>query len=89
MTSHSDPQNDEDVSRLNINQREAVHTDLSPYVAYFNALLNGALYDPVPMFTIYRLQDALWHVVTVTGDLGRQALDQWCNQREERDRHDT
>lgn len=54
----------------------------------FNALINGPLSHPFPMFAVTRMALALRHVVTVTGDAGAQALRDHCADRQRRDEAD-
>ena len=51
----------------------------------FNALLNGPLYHPMPMFIITRLAMALRKVVDATGEAGVNALEAYCRERERQD----
>lgn len=53
----------------------------------FNALVNGPLSHPLPIFTLTRLALALRCVVESTGEAGANALREFCAQREARD-HD-
>jgi hypothetical protein len=52
----------------------------------FNELLNGPLHHPLVPFVITRLSMALRAVVEATGKAGDDALEQFCRQRDERDR---
>jgi len=56
--------------------------------ARFNELLNGPLAHPMPLFSITRLAQALFYVVSATGDAGAKALEEFCEQMSERDARD-
>jgi hypothetical protein len=52
----------------------------------FNQLLQGPLDHPLLPFKCTRILRALWHVVERTGEPGRQALEEFCEQQDELDR---
>lgn len=54
----------------------------------FRNLVNGPLSHPLPHFTVLRLILALKCVVDATGDAGERALDEYCTERDLRDRLD-
>lgn len=54
----------------------------------FQNLVNGPLSHPFPQFTVLRLILALKTVVDATGEPGERALDQFCIERDLRDRLD-
>lgn len=52
----------------------------------FNAMLNGPLHHPFPMFSMSRVVLALRAVVDATGEKGAQALRAHCRQRDADDK---
>lgn len=51
----------------------------------FTELLNGPLAGPLPFMSLTRLALALWCVVEATGELGEEALEKYCHERQVRD----
>lgn len=54
----------------------------------FNQLANGPLDHPFVHFRITRLLLALHYVVSCTGAAGEQALEEYCREREDKDRRE-
>jgi hypothetical protein len=54
----------------------------------FNELVNGPLSHPIVMFKVTRMALALRYVVEATGEAGDRALEEHCQERNERDRRE-